>query len=78
MDDELRDRATECIQKNFLAILETREFHTLPSIKIELIGAIKFKPNVMCDLILKWIVQQLQKDNSTTQELCEYVSQSFC
>ncbi len=27
----------------------------------------------MCDLILNWIVQQLQKENSTLQELGEYV-----
>jgi hypothetical protein len=38
MDDELRDRATECIQNHFFAVLETREFHLLPSIKLELIG----------------------------------------
>jgi hypothetical protein len=38
MDDDLRSKATECIQNNFFAILETREFHVLPSIKLELIG----------------------------------------
>lgn len=38
VDDDLRDRATECIQKNFLAVLETREFHLLPSIKLEIVG----------------------------------------
>ena len=38
MDDDLRDKATECIEKKFFAVLETREFHTLPSIKLELIG----------------------------------------
>ena len=38
MDDDLRAKATECIEKNFFAVLETREFNTLPSIKLELIG----------------------------------------
>lgn len=38
VDDELRTKATECIQTNFFAVLETREFHTLPSVKLELIG----------------------------------------
>ncbi len=38
MDDDLRMKATECIQKNFLAVIETREFHTLPTIKLELIS----------------------------------------
>jgi len=27
----------------------------------------------MCDLVLNWIVQQLRKENSTLQELGEYV-----
>jgi hypothetical protein len=38
VDDELRDKATECIHNHFFAVLETREFHLLPSIKLELIG----------------------------------------
>ena len=38
VDDELRTKATECIQANFFAVLETREFYTLPSVKLELIG----------------------------------------
>jgi hypothetical protein len=38
MDDDLRTKATECIQTNFLAVLETRQFHTLPTIKLELVG----------------------------------------
>jgi len=31
------------------------------------------QPKVMCDLVINWIVQQLGKDNSNLQELCEYV-----
>jgi hypothetical protein len=38
VDDDLRNKATECIEKNFFAVLETREFHALPSIKLELVG----------------------------------------
>lgn len=38
MDDDLRMKATECIHKNFSAVLDTREFHTLPTMKLELIG----------------------------------------
>ena len=38
MDDDLRTKAAECIQTNFLAVLETREFHTLSTIKLELVG----------------------------------------
>ncbi len=38
MDDDLRSKATECIQNNFFSVLETREFHALPSIKLELVG----------------------------------------
>ncbi len=38
MDDDLRMKATECIQRNFIAVLETREFHLLPTIKLELVG----------------------------------------
>lgn len=38
MDDDLRMKATECIHTNFLDVLETREFHVLPTIKLELIG----------------------------------------
>ncbi len=38
IDDELRDKATECIQSQFFAVLQTREFHLLPSIKLELVG----------------------------------------
>jgi hypothetical protein len=40
MDDDLRTKATECIEKQFTVVLETKEFHTLPSIKLELIGRI--------------------------------------
>jgi hypothetical protein len=29
--------------------------------------------NLMCDLILNWIIQQLRKENGTIQELGEYV-----
>ena len=38
VDDDLRTKASECIQTNFTAVLQTREFHTLPTIKLELIG----------------------------------------
>lgn len=38
IDDDLRIKANECIQTNFLAVLETREFHLLPTIKLELIS----------------------------------------
>jgi hypothetical protein len=38
MDDDLRTKASECISDNFTALLETREFHSLPTIKLELIG----------------------------------------
>jgi hypothetical protein len=38
MDDDLQIKATECIQTNFLEVVDTREFHTLPTIKLELIG----------------------------------------
>jgi len=38
MDDDLRNKATECIQKKFFAVLETREFHALPCIQLELVG----------------------------------------
>ncbi len=38
MDDDLRMKATECIQENFVEVLETREFHLLPTIKLELVG----------------------------------------
>lgn len=41
MDDDLRDKATECIRMNFSTVLETREFHILPSIKLELVGTKK-------------------------------------
>lgn len=37
MDDDLRSKATECIQNNFSALLETREFHSLPAVQIELV-----------------------------------------
>ncbi|CAF3078570.1 unnamed protein product [Rotaria sp. Silwood2] len=74
IDDDLRMKATECIQNNFFAVLETREFHALPSIKIELVvGSTTLNTNIMCDLILNWISQHLRKDNSTLQELGEYM-----
>ena len=38
MDDDLREKASECIQKNFFNVLQTREFSSLPSIKLEIIG----------------------------------------
>jgi hypothetical protein len=38
MDDDLRAKATECIQNKFLAVVETREFNALLSLKLELIG----------------------------------------
>jgi hypothetical protein len=38
MDDDLRTKAAECIQTNFTAVLETREFHTLSTVKLELVG----------------------------------------
>jgi hypothetical protein len=38
IDDDLRSKATECIQNNFFAVLETREFHALSSLKLELVG----------------------------------------
>ena len=38
MDDDLKEKATEFIQKNFNSILDTREFHAIPTIKAELIG----------------------------------------
>ena len=38
MDDDLKEKATEFIQKNFNSILDTREFHAIPTIKSELIG----------------------------------------
>ena len=38
MDDDLREKATECIQKNLTAVLDTREFHSVPTITLELIG----------------------------------------
>jgi hypothetical protein len=38
MDDDLRNKATECIQNSFFTVLETHEFHVLPSIKLELVG----------------------------------------
>lgn len=38
IDDDLRNKATECIQNNFFPVLETREFHVLPSIKVDLIS----------------------------------------
>lgn len=87
MDDDLRMKATECIQTNFLDVLETREFHILPTIKLELIGernrvliwwdmknldSTILKPKLMCDLVINWIAEQLRKDNDL-QELCEYV-----
>ena len=28
----------------------------------------------MCEMILNWLVQQLRKENSNLQELCDYVS----
>jgi hypothetical protein len=38
MDDDLRTKASDCIETNFTAVLETREFNALPTIKIELVG----------------------------------------
>ncbi|CAF0889575.1 unnamed protein product [Rotaria sordida] len=73
IDDDLRTKATECIQNNFFAVLETREFHALPSIKTELISSTLLNTNIMCDLILNWISQQIHKDNSTLHELGEYM-----
>lgn len=70
MDDDLRTQATEFIEKNFPEILETREFYSLPTIKLELIGE---KRKLIGDLVINWIVEQLRKDNSNLQELCEYV-----
>lgn len=90
VDDELRDRATECIKTNFLDVLETREFHLLPSIKLELIGKMILRIFVrlfqldylvnnvqhMSELILYWILQRMQRDHQTIQELSEYVGES--
>ncbi|CAF2037873.1 unnamed protein product [Rotaria magnacalcarata] len=73
IDDELRMKASEFIQNNFFAVIETREFHALPSIKVELVGATILNTNIMCDLIINWISQQLRKDNSSLQELEEYL-----
>ena len=70
MDDDLRTQATEFIEKKFPTILETREFYSLPTIKLELIGE---KRKLIGDLVIIWIVEQLRKDNSNLQELCEYV-----
>lgn len=42
IDDDLRTKANEFIKNNFNAVLETREFHTLPTIKLELIGMNKY------------------------------------
>ncbi|CAF1194991.1 unnamed protein product [Adineta steineri] len=72
VDDDLRTKATECIQNNFFAVLETREFHALPSIKLELVDFTIPSTTIMCDLILNWIVQQLQRDK-TLQEIGEYM-----
>jgi len=47
MDDDLRMKATECIQRNFIAVLETREFHLLPTIKLELVGMNAKKKNII-------------------------------
>ncbi len=38
MDDDLRMKATESIQTKFMDVLDTREFHLLPTIKLEFIG----------------------------------------
>ena len=38
MDDDLRNQANECIQRKFPSVLETREFYSLPTIKLELIS----------------------------------------
>ncbi|CAF1096974.1 unnamed protein product [Didymodactylos carnosus] len=74
MDDELRSKAESYISNNFAAILETREFHTLPTIKVELIGLTHVKITVVGELIMDWLLQQLVQDNKTIQELGEYVS----
>ncbi|CAF3649637.1 unnamed protein product [Adineta steineri] len=73
MDDELREKATECIETNFTAVLETREFHTLATIKLELVDSTALKPKITCDLVINWIVEQLEKNDSNLQELCEYM-----
>ena len=75
--------------QELFAVLQTRELHTFLSVKLELIGmfsdlisliialirvdSTNLQASLMCDLIFKWIVQQLRKDNSSLQELCEYV-----
>ena len=46
MDDDLRNKATERIQEEFYQVVQTREFHALPSIKLELIGQSKKKIHV--------------------------------
>jgi len=73
MDDDLREKATECIQTNFADVLQTREFHMLPSIKLELVDPTISHSMIMSDLVLNWIVQQVRKDNGSIQELGEYV-----
>ncbi|CAF0897373.1 unnamed protein product [Adineta ricciae] len=72
MDDDLRTKATDCIQNNFFSILETREFHALPSLQLELVDYTISSIQLMCDLILNWIVEQLRKDK-TLQEIGEYM-----
>ncbi len=59
MDDDLRTKATECIQTNFLAVLETRQFHTLPTIKLELVG----KKNKMI-FFLNLIIDKIRFSNA--------------
>ncbi|CAF3458633.1 unnamed protein product [Rotaria socialis] len=71
MEDDLRAAANDYIKGHFNAVLETRECHTLPTIKVELIDSKILKPKIMCNLVINWIAQQLSKDNSDLQELCE-------
>ncbi|UJR37422.1 hypothetical protein I4U23_030125 [Adineta vaga] len=73
MDDDLREKAIECIQTKFTDVLETREFHMLSTIKLELVDSIDIKPKTICNLVLTWIVDQLNNNNSNLQELCEYM-----
>lgn len=51
IDDNLREKANECIQTNFTAVIETREFQMLPMIKLELIG-LNQKQHLYCSLYL--------------------------
>jgi hypothetical protein len=35
------------------------------------------KSKLMCDLVINWIAEQLSKDDSNLQELCEYVCENL-